>query len=243
MKIKLAILGFVVLFLSVSPALADLSGLQTVLNNYTAPYPGTSSVNVNTDAIPEGSDSFWTMGSSGGAVSTIVIELGAYAGDNTFGIYDPVNPAAQVQIFAGADSQGALRLLSFADPGAPGGPLDVEIGGVDTGVNLTTNLFGFYLNTPDGTFYSDTDSNGDQVDHMYAYQGKGDTFRIPGRAEGTWAANEYILAWEDQLRGGDMDHDDFVVMVESISPVPVPAAVLLGILGLGAAGLRLRRFA
>lgn len=243
MKTRVSILGLVALFLAAGPAMADLSNLQNTLNNFTAPYPGVSSVNVNTDALLEGSDSYWAVGGSGGAISTIVIELAGYVDLNTFGIYDVINPANLVQIFTGTDSQGALKTLSFFDPGLPGGPLDVEINGIDTGVNFSANQFGFYLNSPEGLFRSDTTLNSDGVDHMYAYRGENDAFRIPGRAAGLWTPNEYVLAFEDQLGGGDMDHDDFVVMVESVNPVPVPAAVLLGFLGLGAAGLKLRRFA
>lgn len=243
MKIRVLVFGLALL-LCVGPAMADLTGLQNTLNSMTiSPVAGLSSVNVNTDVVLENSDAVWQLGGSGGAVSTIVIELAGYVNLNTFGVYDATDSTKFVQIFTGADSQGALKMLSFFDPGLPGGPLDVEINGVDTGVDFAANKFGFYLNSPEGLFRSSTALNSDGVDHMYAYQGKGDTFRVPGRAAGEWGSNEYVLAFEDQLGGGDMDHDDFVVMVESVNPVPVPAALLLGVLGLGAAGLKLRRFA
>jgi hypothetical protein len=113
------------------------------------------------------------------------------------------------------------------------------IGHLNTGYD-----FGFYLETTNGTFYSDSLLNGGN-DHMLAFEGTGeDTVQIGLFAPGTWGTNEYILAWEDlpfSSAGCDQDYQDFVVMVESVSPVPVPAAVLLGALGLGAAGLRLRK--
>jgi len=50
----------------------------------------------------------------------------------------------------------------------------------------------------------------------------------------------YIVAFDT---GSDGDHQDFVALIEGASPVPVPAAVLLGFLGLSAAGIKLRKFA
>ena len=88
---------------------------------------------------------------------------------------------------------------------------------------------------------------------MYAYQGTGDTVEISPWDPGDWTDNEYVLAFEDLVATwtnqdgsqgtSDWDYTDFVVMVESVNPVPVPGAVLLGILGLSAAGIKLRRFA
>jgi len=50
----------------------------------------------------------------------------------------------------------------------------------------------------------------------------------------------YIVAFDT---GSDGDHQDFVALIEGANPVPVPAAVLLGFLGLSAAGIKLRKFA
>ena len=53
-------------------------------------------------------------------------------------------------------------------------------------------------------------------------------------------AGNYVLAWE--VEGlGDADYQDLVVEISKAAPVPVPGAVLLGVLGLGAAGMKLRR--
>ena len=120
---------------------------------------------------------------------------------------------------------------------------------VDTGVDFAGNSFGFYLDATVGNsnanavFYSDSSLNADSsFDHMYAYRGTStDTVQLPGLAKGLWTDSEYIFAWEDLWNGGDQDFTDFVVMVESI--VPVPGAVLLGILGLGVVGLKLRKHA
>ena len=49
----------------------------------------------------------------------------------------------------------------------------------------------------------------------------------------------YLIGFED---GSDNDYQDFVAEVSNVA-VPVPGAILLGLLGLGAAGMKLRRFA
>ena len=112
---------------------------------------------------------------------------------------------------------------------------------------FASNAFGFYLETPNGIFYSDTALNGDAADHMVAIQGNDkDMVDLLGNlGDGLWTSSEYVLAWEDLLasNGCDYDYNDMVVMVESVSPVPVPAALMLGMLGMGVAGWRLRRFA
>jgi len=52
--------------------------------------------------------------------------------------------------------------------------------------------------------HSDTLHNADGADHMYA------------------------LVFEELRDGGDRDSSDFVVMMESVTPVCVPGAILLG---------------
>jgi hypothetical protein len=73
---------------------------------------------------------------------------------------------------------------------------------------------------------------------MGAYQGIGEEIQIMPFAAGVWGNNEFILAFEDLSNpGSDQDYNDFVVMVESVSPhsVPEPSAMLL--FGTGIAGL------
>jgi hypothetical protein len=240
MKKITVVLASMILGLIAMPAMADLTALQGILDGITVPPP--SSVNVNTDAIPETFDYHWQIGGSGGALSTLVYEVPQ--GDDIFGLYDAANPATKVQLLPGSAVPGDQGLVSILADGS------VKVNFVDTGIDfLAGNNFGFYLTSANGTFYSDSALNNGGIDHMLAFQGTGDTIQLPGLAQGPWTANEYILAWEDGEPIGalavapDSDFADFVVLVESVAPVPVPAAVLLGLLGLGAAGLKLRRFA
>jgi len=224
--------------------------LQTVLDKITVnPATGTdpggiynSSVNTSTDALLDTWDSYWSISGTGQSAASMIIELSGWSANNAFGIFDATDPSKSVQIFSGAASPGVTKggvanIIITVDG-------DVYINYVDTGVNFAKNLLGFYLDTPNGRWYSDTGLNSDSVDHMYAYQGKGlDTVKIADLMPGLWTKSEFILGWEDISGGGDGDYQDFVVMVESVNPVPTPAAILLGILGLGVAGWRLRRFA
>jgi hypothetical protein len=204
------------------------TSLQGIFDNMTV--GGGSSVNAATDCLPDNSDSIWSITGSGLSGTTMIIEIAGQAGTNTFGVYDAANNSNSVQLFDGAASGGDQTVMSIKLDGS------VWVNLVDTGVNFAGNSFGYYLGTVNGTFYSDTSLNGDTADHMLAYQGTGDTIQLPNIAPGTWTANEYALAWEDlPASAADFDYNDMVLMVESVEPVPVPAAVWLfgsGLLGL-----------
>jgi len=259
MKTKLLILSIAVLCFSAAPAMAVIyptyspyfgggSGeitLQQVLDNITvAPTASDSSVDVLNEAILDSWDSYWDITASGGSVSTVIIELAGWHEDNTFGVFDSANSATTLEIFGGTATIGAQATLSITDTG------DVYLNHSDTLVDFAGEWFGYYLdssaNTGGGMWYSDTSLNNDSMDHMYAYQGKDiDTVKIGLWDEGLWTDNDFVLAFEDTASTScsDQDYQDFVVMVESVLPVPVPAAVILGVLGLGVAGWKLRKYA
>ena len=260
MKTKLIILSIATLCLSAAPAMAVMfptysptfgpgtSGeddLQTILDNITvvtASNPsGDSSVDVTTDAITELYDSYWEITATSGSIATFIIEITGNEDSNVFGLYDPTNIAEKAVIFAADAPAGKTVKVEIRT----GGWVYVE--NVDMSVQLSSNLFGFYLGGNVGPFYSDSSLNTNGSDMMLAYQGGyGDEVLLPGAGfSGEWTDNEFVLAWEDWLpaSGGDGDYNDLVLMIESVQPVPVPGAVLLGLLGLSAAGIKLRRFA
>jgi len=268
MRTKLIILSIAALCLSAAPAMAvvyptapvtfgtsdDPAGnmLQDIFNGMTIlPNPGISSVNAATDALADNWDSYWHAAAGGSSVATIIVEVAGWKETNAFGIYDASNPSNSLQIFVGLDSAGATgkAYMTFYDDGTikviwddgTPGPVTSSAFALDA---FGRQTFGFYLDTPAGLWRSDTSLNIDGFDHMLAYQGKGDTIDLPSPfGTGDWTDNHFILAFEDKLNGGDKDWNDFVVLIESVTPVPVPAAILLGILGLGVAGLKLRKYA
>jgi len=269
MKTKLIILSIAALCFSAAPVLADIyptvgpggmvlgdngyeDNLQEVLDGITVyPTVGVSQVTTTDDAILDDWDSYWEPTAGGGAFATMVVEITSGARSQIFGLYDASNPGTTVTIFLGPEAPGYKSTISFLSTGM------IKVTTEDTLLNpvstkwstapfavdaLGAPTFGFYLNS----WKSDTALNSDGKDHMVAYQGKAtnaDKLLISPYSAGDWTDNHFIVAWEDATNLGDGDYQDLVILLESVNPVPVPGAVLLGILGLSAAGIKLRRFA
>jgi hypothetical protein len=118
---------------------------------------------------------------------------------------------------------------AVAPPGSGGGNLDTvgETGSIDIVPNSDAFIWG--AAGSGATKWSNEALNGG-TDRMV-------TYCINKFLDGTSpTVPTFVLGFED---GTDYDYQDFVVEVSNV--VPVPGAVLLGLLGLSTAGVRIRR--
>ncbi len=231
------LLGMAVLaiILSGGSALAIPMGpdLQNLLNQLTV--GGDSSINVTTDYMGDQYDSYWAVTGSGGAFFRMIFEMPDSKGKDprySFGVFNGDN---YVELFKPNDSPTDRAVLEIYDNG------HVYVNFKKTNTYFSDNVFGFYIGTPDGNFHSDTALNLDGIDHMLAYRGTNmDTIKIGSLMPGLWTSNEYILAFEAALNGGDFNYRDLVIIVDGVTPVvPEPGTLLL--LGGGLLGLALLR--
>ena len=196
----------------VSPASAALrapqiglcaGSLQSYLNGVGEP------INVLTDQIDA---QVWTTGVSGNADLTIMVELAGYATQNNIGVYNTAEATPSLfQVFPGAAGAGWSAMLHFG-----GGNLVVNLfnngayQGATTHVGVNSNQFGFYLQGPGGTFYSQDWRNIGGKAQILTYLGTG------VNSGDKWVCFEDLpYVFPDCLT----DFEDAVLNVQSLNPV------------------------
>ncbi len=178
---------------------------------------------------------YFTNTATGSSISQFMFEIAGFASDNTFGIFN--KSGLKLEIFDGADTSKDESTVSFFDNGTVrSSTLQHPDNGVDSDTTIVENfgnVFGFYITSPQGTFYSDDSMNPKGIRHSAIYQGDGSfDMDLPGKQAGLFTDNEFIVAFEDKYEGSDWDYNDLVVMVESVEETDIPEPSLL--LGLGA---------
>jgi hypothetical protein len=159
----------------------------------------------------------WTASISGNATFTLMIELTGAAAANSIGIYNTGGPPAPplYQVFPGAATAGWFATAHFG-----GGNLVVTlfdnnsiIQGQAFYAGVNANAFGFYIQGPGGTFYSQDGRNPGSNAQILTYLGTGQNF-------GDW--------WEcfedTQYATGDKDFEDAVLLLQSVVPTPTDAS-------------------
>lgn len=234
-----------------SSALAATFGndsLQILLDDITLSGPGVDTVKDQT-----GYDVF-TNTATGNSTSSLMFEFSEGDPNSKFGIYSVKKPGQKVQLFDGPNYSGASSTVRFTDNQIVVTTLQID---PNTGLFVNSppfniesydyswNKFGFYLEKADGTtFYTQDGLNGG-YEQAVVYRGDDETILdLPGRRSGTFTDNEFIIAFEDEWLGGisDSDYDNFVVMVESIEPVPEPGTIAgLGVVAVSLLATRRRK--
>jgi hypothetical protein len=154
----------------------------------------------------------WQVGSSGTATFNLRMEIAGYAGSNNIGIYN-AGEASPVKflVFPGAAAAGWFATCSFG----VGGNLSVSLYDNSSSFQGSTNYtgvdrnnFGFYLEGPAGTFYSQDVRNAGGKPQVLTYAGTGPY------------AGRWWECFEDlPYASSDVDFQDSILLLQSVGPV------------------------
>jgi hypothetical protein len=240
----------------------SLTEVQGVLDAITQ--GGTSSIDVVADQMTE---AYFVPSGAGNSTAAYIATVSWGWPELEFGIYELGNTGNKVKLFdESTSSPGDSVLIKFDEgSGFVRSSNNDTLAIVDISYDYF-DTFGFYAITtlpgdpiydaqgggiigyePDyqlDPVYSEDDLNAGNFAHFLVYEGEGDMVTIGGNGPFS-DLNHYYVASEagTAIDTTGEDFSDFIVQMESILPVPVPGAILLGILGMSVAGLKLRKYA
>jgi hypothetical protein len=168
------------------------------------------SINVLTDQV---NAQVFHSSVSGNATFTLMIELTASAAANNIGIYNAGLGAPPLNLlFPGAAAAGWFVTAHFSGGNVVVTLFDQNsiIQGQNIYAGVPGNNFGFYIQGPGGTFYSQDARNPGGLAQVLTYLGTGQNF-------GDWWE-----CFEDSGVGAsDRDFDDAVLLLQSVAPTAV----------------------
>ena len=172
---------------------------------------------------------------TGNSVASYVATATWSAGDIDFGIYDMDAPNVQLSLFGyPSGTVGDSVVIQFNEGLDYVRVVDLGSLAVIDSSNYYFKEFGFYVHAPQlssTTYYSQDSLNPANLAHFLTYESKGDQVTIGNSGTYNDIDHWYIAAEAWTSTGpADSDFTDMVVQMESITPIPEPASlVLIGI--------------
>ena len=190
----------------IPPTSPDGVTLQDYLNSIG------ETINVETDQLDA---QVWDgSGAPANKTFTLLIELAGNAPQNAIGVYNSSDGSSPTlfQMFPGAATAGWFVNAHFAS-----GSLTVQLfdnngifQGQTTYAGVNASSFGFYLQGPGGTFYSEDYRNGGSLAQILTYAGTGVD------------AGDWFECFEDLPRSvsSDSDFQDAILLLQAVVPTP-----------------------